>query len=78
MNEIKKPETPREALELALTLAITAPSDEKMIAAGKIAIKLANTMAHEDVMAVLEIIDGRLDAMERVVFGNVVDQLKPH
>ena len=78
MNEIKKPETPREALELALMLTINAPSHEKMIAVGKIALKLANTMAHEDVMAVLEIIDGRLDTMERVVFGNVIDQLKPH
>lgn len=78
MRKNNIPENTREALELALTLAITASSEEKMLAAGKLAVKLANTMAHEDVMAVLEIIDGRLDAMEHVVFGNVVNHLKPH
>jgi hypothetical protein len=71
-------ENKREALRLALELAINAPSDEKMLAAGKIAIKLANMMEHEDVMAVLEIIDEQLDAMARATFDNIVDLLKLH
>jgi hypothetical protein len=78
MNEIKKPETPREALELAYTLFITAPSHEKMIAAGKIMLDIARTMPQADVLEVMDMVEGRLDTMERVVFGNVVDQLKPH
>lgn len=78
MKKHNIPETPREALELALTLAITAPSQEKMLLASKFAMSLARTMPQEDVLAVMEMIEGRLDVMERAAFGNVVSELKPH
>jgi hypothetical protein len=44
MTKLKPPETPKEALELALILAASAPDEEKMMQATKAAISIARTM----------------------------------
>jgi hypothetical protein len=78
MTKLKPPETPKEALELALILAASAPDEEKMMQATKAAISIARTMPHEDVVEVLEILEGRTEMLERATFGNTIENLRPH
>jgi hypothetical protein len=78
ISELKPPQTPQEALELALTLAAIAPSKEKMLEAAKIAFEIMRSLPHEEVMEIMDTIDGRIDMLERAAFGNIVENLKPH
>lgn len=47
--ELKKPQTPREALELALFLAVTAPSENRMRAAQQLAEGFASSLTEFEV-----------------------------
>jgi hypothetical protein len=78
MNKLKPPETPREALKLALWLTISAPSHEKMIEAGKVAMQLIRTLPHEVVEEVMTEIEDSIEARERALFGMPIDDLKSH
>jgi hypothetical protein len=77
-SELKPPQTPQEALELALTLAATAPSKEKMLEAAKIAFEIMRSLPHEEVMEIMDTIDGRIDMLERAAFGDTIENLKTH
>ena len=57
MKTIKRPTTDAEALELALTLAITAPDAESLERVMKVATHISDRMSLEDVLAVQEKID---------------------
>jgi len=77
-NEIKPPQTPQEALELALTLAAIAPSKEKMLEAARIAFDIARSMSLEEFAEAMDIIEARTDMRERALFGDTIDNLKTH
>ena len=47
--ELKKPQTPREALELALFLAVTAPSEDRMREAQQLAEGFASSLTEFEV-----------------------------
>ena len=47
--ELKTPQTPREALELALFLAVTAPSDDRMREAQQLAEGFASSLTEFEV-----------------------------
>jgi hypothetical protein len=57
MTKLKPPQTPQEALELALTLAAIAPSKEKMLEAAKIAFEIMRSLPPEEVMEIMDTID---------------------
>ena len=61
MNEIKKPETPREALELALWLAATAPSIKKMHAAHELAEGFAANLSEFEVRLAMRAVEKKLN-----------------
>lgn len=78
MRKNNIPETPREALKLALWLSISAPSHEKMVAAGKVAMQLIRILPHEVVEEVMTEIEDSIEARERALFGMPIDELKTH
>ncbi len=65
MTKLKPPETPQEALELALILAATAPDDDKMLQAAKVAFDIARSMPEHEVQAVMDMLDGRFGMMDQ-------------
>lgn len=77
-DESKPLQTPQEALELALTLAVIAPSKEQMLEAARVAFEIMRSLPPEEVMEIMDNIDGRIDMLERAAFGNIVENLKPH
>jgi len=77
-NEIKPPQTPQEALELALTLAATAPDGEKMMQAARIAFDIARSMSLEEFAEAMDTIEARTDMRERALFGDTIENLKTH
>jgi hypothetical protein len=77
-SEIKPPQTPQEALELALTLSATAPDHERMMQAARIAFDIARSMSLEEFAEAMDIIEGRIETRERALFGNTVENLKQH
>lgn len=50
---MRQPQTPREALTLALFLAITAPTDEQCERASELANKLSRSMHADDIRAAM-------------------------
>lgn len=74
----KKPKNDSEALEIGLTLLITAETLEQMKAAMDLVKDLMKSMPYDAISEVMQLIEGRLDTLERRIFGNVVEDLKTH
>ena len=78
MDKLKPPKTQREALKLALWLSISAPSQEKMVEAGKVAMQLIRTLPPKVVDEVMTEIEDSIEAREVALFGMPIDELKTH
>jgi len=75
---VKPPTNNREALEMALWLLVKARTREQMAKVAPMIKRLLAAMPESEINAAFETIDGRVDALERVAFGNVLDNLKQH
>lgn len=53
-------ENTREALELALYLAVTAPDDERMIEAAGVSLKLCRLLSEDEVADAMRAVEQRL------------------
>jgi hypothetical protein len=49
-----------------------------MLEAAKIAFEIMRSLPHEEVMEIMDTIDGRIDMLERAAFGDTLDNLKQH
>lgn len=60
MRKHNIPETPREALELALYLAATAPDDALMIEAAGVSLQLCKLLSEDEVAEAMAAVEQRL------------------
>ena len=60
MRKNNIPENTREALELALYLAVTAPDDERMIEAAGVSLQLCRLLPEDEVAEAMAAVEQRL------------------